>query len=36
VVVVGGVVLTYALLTERSADSGTIKPGQGAAPLLRF
>jgi hypothetical protein len=36
VVVVGGVILTVALLTERAPDSGTIKPGQSQAPLLRF
>ncbi len=33
VVVVGGVVLTAALLTDRHADSGTLPPGQIAAPL---
>jgi PEGA domain len=36
VVVVGGVVLTAALLTEKPADSGSIKPGQLPAPLVRF
>jgi hypothetical protein len=36
IVVAGGVILTVALLTERSPDSGTIKPGQSQAPLLRF
>ncbi len=36
VVVVGGVVVTAALLTERSADKGTIAPGQLPAPLVRF
>jgi hypothetical protein len=36
VVVVGGVVLTAALLTERSPDKGTIQPGQIPAPLVTF
>ena len=37
VVVVGGVVATVvALTTERSADSGTIPPGQVKASLIRF
>jgi hypothetical protein len=36
VVVVGGVVVTAALLTERSPDKGTIQPGQLPAPLVRF
>jgi hypothetical protein len=36
VVVVSGVVLTAALLTERPADKGTIEPKQLPAPLLRF
>jgi hypothetical protein len=36
VVVVGGVVLTAALLTERSPDLGTIAPGQTRAPLVRW
>jgi hypothetical protein len=31
--VVGGVVITYAALTERSPDVGTIAPGQVRAPL---
>jgi hypothetical protein len=35
-VVVGGVALTAALLTERSADSGSIAPGRVSAPLLHF
>lgn len=34
VVVVG--VTTYALLTEKSAQKGTLPPGQIAAPLVRF
>ena len=33
VVVAGGVALTAALLTDRHADSGTLPPGQIAAPL---
>ena len=36
VVVVGGVAVTAALLTEKSADKGTIPPGQLSAPLVRF
>jgi PEGA domain len=36
VVVAGGVVLTYALLTERSPDRGTINPGQVPTSLIRF
>ncbi len=36
VVVVGGAVLTAALLTEGPADSGDIPPGQVSGPLLRF
>jgi hypothetical protein len=32
-VVAGGVVLSVALLTERSADKGTIAPQQLSAPL---
>ena len=36
VVVVGGIVLTAALLTEKSPDKGTIQPGQLSAPLVRF
>jgi hypothetical protein len=36
VVVVGGVVLTYALLTERAADRGTIAPYQVSSGLIRF
>ncbi len=36
VVVVSGAVLTYALLTERSADKGDIPPGQVSGPLMRF
>jgi PEGA domain len=35
-VVVGGVALTAALLTERSADQGDIPPGRVSAPLLHF
>lgn len=35
-VVVGGAVLTYALLTERSPDEGDIPPGKVAAPLFSF
>ena len=33
---VGGIVLTAALLTEKSPDKGTIAPGQIGAPLVRF
>jgi hypothetical protein len=33
VVVVGGAVTTYALLTERKADTGTYPPGQVSGPL---
>jgi hypothetical protein len=36
VVVVSGVVVTAALLTERPADKGTIPPQQISAPLVRF
>jgi len=36
VVVVGGVVITAAALTEKSPDKGTIQPGQLPAPLVRF
>ena len=36
VVVVGGVVLTYALLTEREPGSGDIPPGRVSGPLVRF
>lgn len=36
VTVVGGTVLTVALLTEESAPSGNIDPGQVSAPLLRW
>ncbi len=36
VVVLGGVVLTYAALTERAADTGSIAPGKATAPLVRF
>jgi hypothetical protein len=36
VVVVGGIVLTAALLTERDADRGDIPPGQVSGPLLSF
>ena len=36
VIVVGGVALTAALLTEKSAGRGDIQPGQVAAPLIRF
>jgi hypothetical protein len=36
VVVVGGVVLTAALLTERSPSKGDIPPGEVAAPIVRF
>jgi hypothetical protein len=36
VIVAGGVVTTYALLTEKSAQKGTLPPGQIAAPLVRF
>lgn len=36
VVVVGGVVLTAALMTEKSAPHGDLGPGQATAPLLRF
>jgi hypothetical protein len=35
-VVVGGIVLTAALLTEREADRGDIPPGQVSGPLLSF
>lgn len=34
--VVGGTVLTVALLTEKSAPNGSIDPGQVSAPLLRW
>lgn len=36
VAVVGGAVLTYALLTERDPDTGDMAPGQVAGPLVRF
>lgn len=36
IVVVGGAVLTYALLTERDPDRGDIPPGQVSGPLLSF
>jgi hypothetical protein len=36
VIVAGGAVLTYALLTERSAQKGSLPPGQIAAPLVKF
>ena len=36
VAVVGGTVLTVAVLTERRADKGTLPPGQVGTPLLRF
>lgn len=36
VVVVGGVALTAALLTERSPDEGDIAPGKVSGPLLSF
>ena len=36
VVVVGGVALTAALLTEREADPGDIPPGRVSAPLIHF
>jgi tetratricopeptide (TPR) repeat protein len=36
VVVVGGVVITAALMTEKSAPHGDLGPGQATAPLLRF
>lgn len=36
VVVVSGVVITYALLTEKKAGSGDLQPGQTAGPLLRW
>ncbi len=36
VAVVGGVVVTAALLTEKPADKGSIPPGQLSAPLVRF
>jgi hypothetical protein len=36
VVVAGGVALTYAALKERSADSGSIAPGQTKPLVLRF
>jgi tetratricopeptide (TPR) repeat protein len=36
VVVAGGVATTYALLTEKSAQKGTLPPGQIAAPLVKF
>lgn len=35
-VVAGGVALTIALTTERTADSGNIPPGVVSAPLTRF
>ncbi|HSN96972.1 MAG TPA: PEGA domain-containing protein, partial [Candidatus Nanopelagicales bacterium] len=36
VAVVGGAVLTGALLTERSPSRGDIPPGQVSAPLIRY
>ena len=36
VVVVSGVVITAALLTEKSPDKGNIPPGQLPAPLVKF
>jgi hypothetical protein len=36
VVVVGGVALTAALLTEKKAGHGDLPPGQTSGPLLRF
>ena len=36
VVVIGGGVLTYSLLTERRADSGDFSPGRVSGPLVRF
>ncbi len=36
VVVVGGAVLTYALLTDKPAGHGDIAPGQVSGPLVRF
>jgi hypothetical protein len=36
VVVVGGVIITAAALTEKSPDNGTIPPGRLSAPLTRF
>lgn len=36
VVVVGGAVATWALLTERKPDSGDFSPGQVSGPLVRF
>jgi tetratricopeptide (TPR) repeat protein len=36
VIVAGGIVTTYALLTEKSAQKGTLAPGQIAAPLVKF
>jgi len=36
VIVVGGAVLTYALLTEKKAGSGDFTPGQVAGPLIKF
>lgn len=36
VVVAAGAVTTYALLTERKADSGSATPGQVAGPLVHF
>lgn len=33
VALAGGAVLTYALVTERAPDSGTIAPGRASAPL---
>jgi hypothetical protein len=36
VVVVGGAVITYALVTERKAGSGDFSPGQLSGPLVKF
>ena len=36
VVLAGGAAITYALLTERSASSGDIAPGQVRGPLISF
>jgi hypothetical protein len=36
VVVVGGAVLTYALLSEKKADHGSLQPGQVSAPMFKF
>lgn len=36
VVVIGGSVLTYSLLTERKPDSGDFSPGRVSGPLITF